>query len=644
VSRLSLILIPALLSAQPALDAVNGDYPRAFFFRSSEGLAANPKVTYEEWEKTFSRLMGIEGKVLEEEVPGRSLRNIDFFTRFKKQHPGQLVMLHFNGNARDPRYQAGEFFAGHWLYFNGAKILSDVPAKSGETDIQVDDPRLFRTNIGRYKNSNEDIGLCELDSQGKPDWRRAEQVRLVSVDIRNKTIRVLRGQYGTAPRAFQGGKAYAAAHVSEGPWGKNSNLLWHYNYSTDAPRDAKGRSCADVLVEDLAKRFRRGGELEVFDGIQFDVLMHRPPQLRQGRGSDADADGKPDGGVTGGLNRYGIGVVEFCRKLRAALPDRYILADGMGLNNQRAFGILNGIESEGFPHLRDAEMKDWSGGLNRHFFWAREGRPPVFNYINHKFNEPDPASGLPKPPEVPFSIHRLVFAAAVFTDASICYSFQPEAEPGERVGVWDELRMGTAWKTGWLGKPVGPPVRLAQRQPELLKGRMPEPAPSQDGDRVFRIGGVSAGGPDLFVEVTASAEPLKGYPKEIARMMTVSVGTQQFMSWVNQRDFTAGFYFSEAPAAGAAIEIRVEGSEPVRISRIAAYAHPDAMFREFSHGVVLANPSPRPYTFDLARLFPGQRFQRLQGSSRQDPKTNNGEPVGASVTLGSKDALFLVKR
>src|SRR5689334_15988935 len=79
------------------------DYPRAFFFRSSEGAAANPRSSYEQSDRTFSRLVGIEGKVLEEEVPGRSVKNIEFFTRFKGEHPEQLVLLHYNGNARDPR-------------------------------------------------------------------------------------------------------------------------------------------------------------------------------------------------------------------------------------------------------------------------------------------------------------------------------------------------------------------------------------------------------------------------------------------------------------------------------------------------------------------------------------------------------------
>jgi len=103
----------------------NGKYPHVFFFRQAEGFAAQRSLSYEQWEETFERLMGIEGKVLDEEVLGRSIRNIDFFTRFKQRHPNQLVLLHFNGNARDPRYESGRFFAGHWIYFNGAKNLPD---------------------------------------------------------------------------------------------------------------------------------------------------------------------------------------------------------------------------------------------------------------------------------------------------------------------------------------------------------------------------------------------------------------------------------------------------------------------------------------------------------------------------------------
>ncbi|MHC4681212.1 MAG: hypothetical protein ACYTEK_21230, partial [Planctomycetota bacterium] len=600
---ITVALAGACDAAQGQRDPVNlrvlGDeYPRAFFFRQAEGSAAQRSVSYEQWERTFERLMGIEGKVLEEEVPGRSIRNIDFFTRFKKRHPGQLVLLHFNGNARDPRYESDRFFAGHWIYYNGAKILSNVPAEEGETDIRVDKPGLFKVNIGRYRDRNEDIGLCVLDPEGKPDWRRSEQVQLVSVDSKKKIIRVRRGCYGTKPRSFRAGASYAAAHMTEGPWGKRSHLLWYYNYSTRCPPDGNGRVCADVLVEHLAELFGVQGSLAVFDGLEFDVLKWRCGGGLRGRGADCDADGEADAGLHSGVNLYGAGVVEFCRRLRERLgEDTLILADGMSVNNQRAFGILNGIESEGWPDLRDHQIHDWSGGLNRHFFWGKNARVPVFNYVNHKFNVPTDKPGIRKQADVPFSVHRLVFAVATFTDSAICYSFAPRKDADGLLGVWDEFRMGTESKLGWLGRPVGPAVRMARRQPDLLEGKgMPISADLRrrlhaedvtfelrDGllkvaavdpetsEIRFRLRNVRCSGPDLFVSLTARGDAMHDYPGEAARLMYVGAcpsGRQaekadRFMTWVNGADFDSGFYFANIDSDEIDLEFTVEGSEPV---------------------------------------------------------------------------------
>ncbi len=628
-------------------------------------MAARRGVTYEQWEKTFERLMGIEGKVLDEEIPERSVRNIEFFTRFKERHDDKLVLLHFNGNARDPRWESDRFFAGHWIYFNGARILADIPAKQGITDIHVDKPNLFRVNMGRYRSRNEDIGLCVLDADGKPDWHRSEQVQLISVDIKNKTIRVRRGCFGTKPRAFKAGSSYAAAHATEGPWGDRNNLLWYYNYSIRAPRDSRGRTCSDVLVEHLAGLFAPDGDLAAFDGLEFDVLKWRCGGGRGARGPDCDADGRPDAGLHGGFNAYGAGVVEFCRQLREKLgDDTLILADGMHEGNQRAFGILNGIESEGWPHLRDYEIKDWSGGLNRHFFWNSNARPPVANYINHKFNMPTGTPGVVRPPDIPFSTHRLVFAVGVFTDSAMCYSFAPPTERGTPIGIWDEFRMGTENKFGWLGKPLGPAVRMAMRQPDLLKEQV---KPTGDGVRFerhsdglkvtaanareirFRLTDVPCDGPDLFVSLRARGDPMKGHPPEVARIMYVSVGSgtegklERFMTWVNEKDFDSGFYFSKIESDSVDLDFVVEGSEALSITRIQAHAHPDAIYREFERGLVLANPSPRPYEFDLAELSPGRTFRRLRGSRMQDPVANDGAAVGDKLTLGPKEGLFLIR-
>ena len=128
-----------------------------------------------------------------------------------------MVLLHFNGNARNPDFETAEFFAGHWAYYNGSKVLSDLAAGESESDVRVADPLLYRTGVGRARDRNEDIGICELDAAGKPDWRSAEQVQLISVNRQAGTIRVKRGLHGTKARVFAAGKTYAAAHMYEGP-------------------------------------------------------------------------------------------------------------------------------------------------------------------------------------------------------------------------------------------------------------------------------------------------------------------------------------------------------------------------------------------------------------------------------------------
>ncbi len=847
--------VAATLRAEepPSLRILRGGYPRAFFFRSAEGLAASGQIPFGRWDACFSRLMGIEGKVLDEEVPGRALRNVDFFNRFKQLHPDQLVLLHYNGNARDPRYQTQnqKYFAGHWLYYNGAKILDDVPAESGETEIRLDNPTLFRLATGRYRNANEDLGLCMLDARGRPDWGHSEQVQLVAVNLGRKVIRVRRGCFGTTPRAFPAARAYAAAHVSEGPWGRRSHLMWFYNYSTRCPRDDRGHTCADVHADELAARFAPDGQLALFDGLEFDVLHYHAGRRSPGRGPDGDADGRMDNGVFDGRNEYGIGVVEFCRRLRRNMgPDRIIQADGASTHNQRAFQILNGIESEGFPHLSDWEMRDWSGGLNRYFFWQQNAHPPAFNYINHKFTASGRQPGQRVRPDVPFATHRLVLAAAMFTDSAVCYSFSPQAEAGELLGIWDELRQGTENRLGWLGQPRGPAVRLAQRQldvlggqgrpvaAELLRrlrgegmkfefdaGRLKVTATNDDrGELRFRLADVPCDGPDLFVSVTAEGRPMRGYPAEVARLTYVGiappegqlVGTQlpptgmcrrgkqetaieaesgaavrpvasqrlggkthnaylvhppyrggtgytfwrrdvsapdggrlefftgmseiarrrsdgvtfrvlvaeiddgkvgsytqvfehsqvadqwtphrvplsdfggktvrlkfvsdcgpndnsttdhsywgdvvvlgakghdtptsfpeqtqpvRYMSWLNDREFESGYYFREVKSKSIDLEWVIEGTEPVWITSVTAHQHPDAIYRRFEHGLVLANPSPRPYVFELSKLFPARAFRRLRGSSRQDPQTNDGSPVEGKLVLQPREGLFLV--
>ncbi len=413
----------------------DNNYPRVFYFRATE-RACSPGAypTYESWEHDFDGLMGIMGKCLEEECLHRLPRAPEFFTRFKERHPDQAVLLHFNGNSRDPLYERDNYFPGHWVYRKAVAITADVPATEGQSVVEVADASGFRVNTGRYRAHNDDIALFGVKG-GKHDWYHCEHVQLVAVDYKANTITVRRGCYGSKPLAFKKGESRAAAHQAEGPWGANHHFLWYYNYSTDCPKDSNGKTCSDVLVDDLARWFGKGGVLEAYDGLEFDVHFNETH-------GDTTGDGEADNGIVDGKNRYGIGVVEFGRKLRARMGEDFVIqADGAlgkgGVRSQRCWGLFNGIESEGWPNLPDWEIEDWSGGMNRHFFWQQNARKPAFNYINHKWVESIPdRPGFHRQVDVPFSRHRLVFAAAQFFDAMICYSSVPTVPKSTGYTYW----------------------------------------------------------------------------------------------------------------------------------------------------------------------------------------------------------------
>jgi hypothetical protein len=841
LSSIALIALCGCTSSRlDTLQVLQDDYPRAFFFRGCEGWSARRNADWNEWDGRYSRLMGIMGKCLDEEVLGREAHNPEWFSRFKAAHPEQAVLLHFNGNARDPRHGTEKYFAGHWVYRRAVMIVGDVPAETGQSVIRVEDTGDFRVNSGRYRTSNDDIALFGVTPEGRHDWNRCEQVRLLAVDREQRTITVERGCYGTTPLAFKAGESRAAAHAVEGPWGKTNNLLWFYNFATHSPRDAEGRSCADRLVDDLAGWFGAGGKLEVFDGLEFDVLHH----VTEG---DTDGDGLEDDGVRDGINAYGIGVHNFARQLRERLGrDTIIQADGAlgpgGVRSQRANGIFNGIESEGWPNLRDWDFDDWSGGINRHNFWQRNAFAPAFSYINHKWTEPVPGQpGVTRHPEVPFSRHRLALAGAQFTDAVVTFAFAPPQAKGRGTGVWDELVCGAEGRPGWLGRARGGTLSLARTTPDLLadadiarriagdvsvtpaEGGVLIAAREPDcGTLTFRVQDVPAAGRDLTLFVDMLALPRDGYPADMPRFAAVAVEggcmtlmealaddscgealrggreraidsasgamvrfraaekigdeimaayavhppfqavkgyvfwsrevtlpqrdydlrfslgmsakapersdglwfkifvaevrdgapgefkqvfeqstrahawipcsvplspwagkkvilkfvadcgpqnnattdqgywgdvrlvrsgvgdaeitpTRSYMTWLGTKPFEASFYYRDIRSRSVDLVFSVEGGAPVLLRSVAAHAAPDARCRVFENGVVLGNPGHAPQTFDLERIAPGMRLRRIKATELQDAEVNSGEAVGASVTLGALDGLFLLR-
>ena len=662
----------------------NGNHPRAIFFRFVE----HPRNNYETWEDSCEDLMGFIGQALPDQmsdhINGIGPPLAQRYTRFKMRHPEQVVLLHANGLSQVPTTRNMDDFPGHWLHFEGARVLEDVRATRGESTLKVSNTKLFTMKAGFGRNRPDHIALCRLDESGNPDWRRAEYVRLAGIEEKSSSIKVERAQFGSEPMGLKGGHGYAAALVTHGPWNRErGELEWHYNYSTECPRDEKGRNAADMYVDYLATALGPGGTLDKLDGVAFDVMYLLPQVLRgQWRFRMPDYDGDGEGEDWRSDTTYLTGLNAFYRKLRRALgEDHIITSDVQELDNQRAFGILNGGESENWLTHSDPLTEHWSSGMNRSLFWKKRAARPTFNYLNHKFyppNIPPRRKGGRAFQPIPFNQHRLKIAAGVL-NGSVVTNTRPSTH---EFGIWDELVCGRKRMRGWLGKATGPMVRLARRTRSILGRKLTKPeglldhlhgdgvhfrkeeaairveSPKQNNLR-FELRDIPLDGPDLTLFVTMRAAQRKGFPPEHARVLFASAGPKgvphpglrrhhmkdenREFAFLNDSEFTVVFYFRNLEGESVDVEFCLESGEPMWIEDLEAYAAPDAIYREFEHGVVLANPAPHPFRFELGQLLPGRSYRRIPGTEKQDPETNNGQPVGDSVELPPLDALFLLR-
>ncbi len=562
-------------------------HPQTFNFRVMAGIDRYP--SYKAWKRDAAQFGGIIGKVLNEEynplVPNREAGAYphDFFNRFKAEFPEKLVFLHYNGRARfpgDTLAPISKYFAGHWLYHEGSKTQSAIPAETGLTTIPVEDISRFRLDAGqRLKHIllNDDLVIVRLDADGQPDWHHAEQVVLVDQDENASTITVRRAQYHTEPLSFSAGQAYIAAHVIEGPWGgTDPRLMWFYNYSLDSPRDAEGRRCIDVMVEEITGFFESGGLLENFDGLEFDVQFSEIwRNWDLSRGVDSNGDLVPDGGIdlTTGENRYGQGMAEFQQMLRSRMgPEKLIMADNFMSGHMRGFQLYNGVEIEEF-YKRDA--LEWSSHLNRNRFWRENTHAPSFN-----FAKISPANT---------SENRIQLACMLFTDYAAALSLRSMLGAQQM----DELVNGRARNiTGWLGQPRGEMIQLAKAQPNVLAtldtsdllvtepetqshrsmetgGLVIKGASSATRNMEFQLADIpAAGSANVVVFLTIAAEPLPEFPAFVARRIKVDavradgtpielslrpeqnmfeLGPNDYFGYVNQEPFELSFYFFDVP-------------------------------------------------------------------------------------------------
>lgn len=660
--------------------ASTAGYPKLLMFRNCEAFMESHTV--DAFERCVSnRTVGFVGKVFAEEVESRTPAVLARFGEYSVRHPDDLILVHYNGLSGDPRSMPPTYSAYHWLHYAGTRVVRDCSAAA--TEITVGDVTLFRAAGGGNKKHPDTIGygddvtLCALTAEGKPDWNIFEHVHVLSIDKARGVLRVKRGIAGTKPRDWKTQAAYIAAlHVSD-PGKLGDFGYWWFNYSTTCPRDKNGKRLIEVMSEDLGRRLTDRTVAGQLDGIEFDMLGFRPvlrkdQVARAGRGLDYDGDGVVDFADAGGTNQYGRGVYEFLTALRERVgPGKTIMMD-MG---RRGFaGILNGIESEGWPSPFDLEFASWSAGINEHRWWIERAAKPCLSYIHLKYadREKGTRSTLTE------ARRRLVYAGAMMLNGIVTVNWPPQPADYAALVVPDELIKGKENIPNWLGLPLEPPRMLALAAPDVWRGQ----GARLDRDFTKKIRGIDAtmspvvdsGRPGIQMRavdqgqqtfrfllpgigeapegwvlrfLVKAEEPLTGLPAAVARYIklkpakesapqfSVRIGEYIPGTWADDQWFEATCFFPTYD--GAPIAVEVEGSGAMLFAGFTAHRQADVMTRLFENGLVLVNPARAPYTFDLEKLYPGKKFRRLLGAD-----VNTGVAVTGPVMLGERDGLFLI--
>ncbi|WP_162051072.1 MULTISPECIES: hypothetical protein [unclassified Lentimonas] len=613
-------------------------------------------LSIEQFAADMYRFPIIMGKAQDEERTGGT-NNVQMgYERLKQAYPEKALLLHFNGRNRRVEYEAtgGQFYPGHWVYQLPSPCMNAIAATDEVTAIQLEDVSPYINAKGKLIPKMEFCLYAVED--GRRDFAQGEYVFAVGVDVATNTLMVSRAEHGSTPRAFSAGKvelARALTHAGR----------WHYNYSPICPKDKLGRNCNEALIDELATLFESDGALKHFDGIIFDAATVDAPNTAFDGQVDLDMDGVVDpSGFIDGVYQPLVGYAEFSRQLRERMGDGFlILGDSRTPGHHRSFVYYNGIESEGWPAKKDLlYAKQWSTGIARHQFVDSHLAKPSLHHFHAQIDQPN--------------LKRLFQVAAASLGAGFTTKYHSLIGTDEVVGYTDEMCRGTALDfSGWLGKPIGEMVRLADAasdnlmDPQLSNLSFTPSSAVTETDitglptSVLRIEDIQNPGNELYFKVKLKADPLKGYPDVIPRVcwMTVTArgqprqrhervllkelekspcaNTQEL--YVDQDGESYGVYFRWLNTDQVDLEFNIEGHEIAVLESIEAYKAPDVIYREFENGIVIGNPSLNEVVFDLKQHFPGQSFRKMNGYI--DPIYNDGAVIGPKLALPALDGIFL---
>lgn len=441
-----------------ALETVSGGYPYYFRFQETAWFAERLKFecsrgdrseedSYILWRDAFKPYQGLLTSRFERNPDESFIRN--FTDRFKQDFPNKMVIWQTSGHSWYYYNEGSQFeyyHPAHFLYSAGSVTTGAVNLTDTALHFSV-----LPADVPVATNYNTYVILIDRDAQGKLNWTRTEQARVISKT--NTVLEVERGVFTGYPALDFTNGVYVAAHT-------DLNGSWLFNFSTEAPTDpVRGLKGWQARAEHLASLFKKEsssgsgdqGILWRTDGIEFDAMgdLNRS----QWRDADCNMDGTADQGllIIGGVTRdtYMEGIVRKLEILNVHLSNtNYVNTPKFVLSDPLQYGhrYLNGTEKEAQGTDLDYSV------LNQIAFYNQyAGNEPKFNYFNQKFVDWKTKQNK----------YRLNMGMASIYDAKWTV-----AQAADRYGFAsmydapDEATKGTEMVNGWLGRPVAPALNL----------------------------------------------------------------------------------------------------------------------------------------------------------------------------------------
>lgn len=602
--------------------AFNGQYPQFFHFRGE--MKRDIHASYDTWEKTYATSSGLLRKYICEELKIDTVL-YSWLNRFAEKHPEKLLLLHFNGEARQVNNYpevSRKYFPGHWVYEAGSLLAEDCTAS--QTHIQVKTIDCFREKAYVYRNTSPKqwiphyVLLVELDEQGNKLWYNSEIAHIKSIDSSTNTLILERGRTNTKSRSFKAGKTYIAP-IAGGVWG--NDVMLYYNLSSACPKDKDGRTAADILLNEIHDWFNpNNGVLKNLDGIAFDVNYF---DVSKHESWDTDNDGQADGGWINGQNIWQIGDLQFLKDLRKQMNKDFIItSDGQHPINQQAVGILNGIESEGLVQHNDG-WRGFSRVVNTHLYWDKfNPLSPQFRYVVLKLMDGNDQHHVER-------LQRFGVATATclgaYTTVPNSYSSLPSwVHPCSFGRMQGELIRCAKSSSNLLPKTPAELLHKGNLKGEncliSTEGNSIIINPTTQSS-VLSIENVELPTGDITIFIEAQTITSSDAASDhVPRFIHVSLSnlpdyetekkTKEFFTdlygLVGHEKNENSFYFRRprTPVGKQTLTITIKGMEDIQIHSIKIYNHPDILIRQFEKAVVLVNPALEEQEVNLSDFIP----------------------------------------